>query len=65
MRIRNPHGKHEWTGDYCDSSPLWTESLKNELGWVNKDDGFFFMPFQDYMKEFCETIICYDDDILG
>lgn len=45
MRIRNPHGESEWTGDYCDSSPLWTESLKNELGWVNKDDGFFFMPF--------------------
>ena len=45
MRVRNPWGKHEWKGDYSDHSPLWTESLKKELGWIDKDDGMFFMPF--------------------
>ena len=45
MRIRNPWGMHEWTGDYSDKSPLWTESLKQEVGWIDKDDGIFFMPF--------------------
>ena len=45
MRVRNPWGKHEWKGDYSDHSPLWTESLKKELGWIDKDDGMFFMTF--------------------
>ena len=45
MRIRNPLGRKEWSGDYSDNSPLWTESLKKELGWVDKDDGMLFMPF--------------------
>ncbi len=45
MRIRNPLGRKEWSGDYSDKSPLWTESLKQEVGWIDKDDGIFFMPF--------------------
>ena len=45
MRIRNPWGQHEWTGDYSDKSHLWTQSLKKELGWINEEDGIFFMPF--------------------
>ena len=27
-KIRNPWGKKEWTGDWSDSSPLWTENTK-------------------------------------
>ena len=65
LRIRNPWGSGEWKGDYSDDSPLWTPSLKNELGWVKKDDGIFFMPFKDYMSQFRMTWICVDDDILG
>ena len=45
MRIRNPWGHHEWKGDYSDHSPLWTQSLKEEVGWINEEDGIFFMPF--------------------
>ena len=45
MRLRNPWGQHEWKGDYSDNSPLWTQSLKQEVGWINKEDGIFFMPF--------------------
>lgn len=25
LHIRNPWGKKEWTGDWSDNSPLWTE----------------------------------------
>ena len=45
MRIRNPWGHHEWKGDYSDHSSLWNVSLKKELGWINEEDGIFFMPF--------------------
>ena len=45
MRIRNPKGAHEWKGDYSDKSRSWTKSLKEEVGWIDKEDGMFFMPF--------------------
>ena len=28
VNVRNPWGSHEWTGDWSDHSPLWTEELK-------------------------------------
>jgi len=28
LRIRNPWGKGEWTGDWSDKSELWTDDLK-------------------------------------
>jgi len=28
LKVRNPWGSHEWTGDWSDSSPLWTDHLK-------------------------------------
>ena len=28
LQIRNPWGKKEWTGDWSDKSPLWTEKCK-------------------------------------
>lgn len=65
MKIRNPWGHDEWKGDYSDESYLWTESLKEELGWKKGDDGVFFMPFYEYLKYFHSTLICVDDDIVG
>lgn len=28
VQVRNPWGQHEWTGDWSDNSPLWTEELR-------------------------------------
>jgi hypothetical protein len=63
MKIRNPWGHTEWTGDFCDNSPLWTPQLKAFFGFEEgaKDDGVFFMPFDDYNKEFKNIIICAID----
>jgi hypothetical protein len=27
VKLRNPWGSMEWTGDWSDSSPLWTEEM--------------------------------------
>ncbi len=35
VKLRNPWGKGEWKGKWSDSSDLWTESLKSELGFTN------------------------------
>lgn len=28
VKLRNPWGETEWTGDWSDSSPLWTEQMQ-------------------------------------
>ena len=61
LKIRNPWGDTEWTGDYSDNSTLWTEELKEyfKVSRVAKDDGIFFMSFEDFTKEFNNVVICY------
>jgi len=63
LKIRNPWGNFEWTGDYSDSSPLWTAELRRAFpGFVTneiKDDGLFSMTFEDFCREFNNVVICY------
>ncbi len=59
MKLRNPWGRVEWKGNYNDDSNLWTPQLKTFFGFTSgKDDGIFFMPFEDYIKEFNNLVIC-------
>ena len=47
--IRNPWSQEgEWKGDWSDSSSKWTATLKEEVGYVNSNDGQFFMPFKTF-----------------
>ena len=40
-------------GDWSDSSPLWTESIKQELNFVpDAEDGAFWMSFEDFVTHF-------------
>ena len=53
LQLRNPWGKDgmEWNGDYSDHSPLWTDELREELGYFAEDvaeDGIFWMNFHDF-----------------
>ncbi len=59
LQIRNPWGKKEWTGDWSDSSKLWTENCKSQVNFSNSDDGCFWISFDDYDKFFYITTICY------
>jgi hypothetical protein len=56
--IRNPHGKGEWIGDWSDKSRLWTPELKQKFNYEDKDNGTFWMSFEDYCKYFEDTEIC-------
>ena len=61
VKLRNPWGYCEWKGDYCDNSPLWTPELKAFFGYNDagdENDGEFFMPFEDFTKEFWNVVIC-------
>ena len=63
LNIRNPWGATEWTGDWSDSSALWTPDIKKKLGWEAKDDGSFWMCLEDFKHYFSGVTICrvHDD----
>lgn len=59
--MRNPWGNSEWTGDWSDDSEKWNKRLKNLVGFDGiKDDGTFWMDFNDYFKEFDIAYICIE-----
>jgi hypothetical protein len=49
-QLRNPWGSFEWKGKWSDSSTAWREEdrVKHEI----KDDGVFWMAFDDLKKYF-------------
>jgi calpain-15 len=65
LKIRNPWGQSEWTGDWSDNSPLWTSELKTKVGLENRDDGIFFMAYEDFLTYFTDIQVCkvHDDYI--
>ena len=60
IRMFNPWSQDKFTGNWSDSSSLWTDALKKEAGWVSSNDGMFFMSFADYYTMFRETYIAMD-----
>jgi len=60
--MRNPWGSSEWTGPWSDASDLWTDETRELCGMTEKDDGVFFIPFEDYVRHFATTSICVDAD---
>jgi hypothetical protein len=58
LRLRNPWGRKEWTGDWSDNSDLWTRRMKSKLGWVSADDGAFWMCMLDFATHFDEVYVC-------
>ncbi|CAM9380169.1 unnamed protein product [Ectocarpus sp. 6 AP-2014] len=58
VRVRNPWGKREWTGDWGEKSEKWSDTVRAELGWSEKNDGTFWMTWQDFMTRFQLVDVC-------
>ena len=59
VQLRNPWGRFEWKGAWSDSSPLWTERLRNTLRpGIGADDGCFWMSFPDLLTFFSSIEVC-------
>jgi hypothetical protein len=52
VKVRNPWGKCEWEGDWGDHSPKWTDELKKLLGYEDKDDGIFWISYEDLLRNY-------------
>lgn len=48
MRMRNPWGVESYFGDWGDRSDKWTEQYKQEAGYVDDNDGAWFISAEDY-----------------
>jgi len=59
LQIRNPWARFEWNGKWNDKDPLWDEYKSQVPAYENKDDGNFFMRFDDFDKFFYLTSICF------
>ena len=60
IKLRNPHGSKgvEWKGDWSDQSGKWNEEMKKMVGLEVKEDGIFFMGFEDFLYEFKCAYVC-------
>ncbi|XP_043916660.1 calpain-11 [Protopterus annectens] len=60
IRIRNPWGQVEWTGAWSDNSSEWNDidSDDKQDMRISMEDGEFWMPFQDFLREFSRIEIC-------
>lgn len=63
LKIRNPWGTNEWTGDWSDKSPKWTPEMLKLLRNDEEDDGTFWMSYEDFCKFYTTTHVAkvHDD----
>lgn len=62
IKIRNPWGTNEWLGDWSDGSRKWSEEFKQIVGLEEKEDGVFWMSYEDFIKFYTSTHICHIHD---
>lgn len=58
LKMMNMWGTNEWVGDWSDSSSKWTQEFKKEVGLEQKEDGIFWMSYDDYLQFYTTTHIC-------
>ncbi|XP_050989286.1 calpain-1 catalytic subunit-like [Labeo rohita] len=60
VRVLNPWGRKEWTGDWSDQSPLWSTVSGTESKKCHEvlDNGEFWMSVEDFTKFFKSLDIC-------
>ena len=58
VNLRNPWGSFEWNGPWSDNSREWTNEFKQFFKPVfDKDDGAFWMSYQDFVKNFQRVVV--------
>jgi hypothetical protein len=57
LRLRNPWGHKEFKGDWSNGWPYWPENLKNQVNVNIKNDGCFWISFDDVLKYFYDITI--------
>ncbi len=59
LKLKNLLGKNEWCGDWSDNSLKWTQEAIDHINLDKKEDGIFWMSFNDYLQFYSNTHICH------
>lgn len=62
IKVRNPWGTNEWLGDWSDNSNKWTDQFKEQVGLEQKEDGIFWICYEDFIQFYTSTHICHIHD---
>ena len=57
LKIRNHWLKDGWLGDWSEGSHLWTDEIKEKVGYT-EDDSVFYMNLKDFKHYFSKIKIC-------
>ena len=63
VQLRNPWGRPrgdvEWRGDWSDIDTVnWTTRMKRKVNFIAREDGIFWMSFEDFCEHFHSLYIC-------
>merc|ERR1711988_1632990 len=69
VRIRNPHGVGEWTGEWSDQSSAWTTEIASQIARsgdargegvapTGVEDGTFWMDYPHFLSAFQVLEVC-------
>lgn len=60
IKIRNPWGATEWSGIWSDGDDMWSQfpDVADELEYVEIDDGTFWMPIENFVKQYDCIFVC-------
>jgi hypothetical protein len=63
IKLRNPWGSELYTGPYSDSSSMWTDAIKEQVGdFEISNDGSFYIDSETFVNEFKSIAINYYED---
>jgi hypothetical protein len=62
MKFKSTNIESEWNGAFSDYSKDWTPQLRRQVGSKVKQDGEFFMTFQDFLKNFKYVMWTYKNN---
>ena len=60
LKLRNPWGAEQYSGDWSDESGLWTQWAREEVGSNIANDGIFFMDLDSFKNNFNWVTVNYD-----
>ena len=60
IQLRNPWGRHEWTGPWADGSKEWEQNpkVRRICAPAAADDGAFWMSWEDFSAIFSSIDVC-------
>lgn len=60
-KMRNPWSHEQYSGPFRDNDPIWNEhpEWKKQVDFKVADDGIFWMPFDDFYRDFSFCAVAF------